>query len=399
MYKIILSLLFLQSLSIETVAQTMSYAEIDSISYHQYLIGDWDGLLTTLRLAERNNSLYPNLLLRGGYAAMMKGNHSLSLKYYQNVLQLNSYNEAALYFAAYNNIQLSRFDAAVYYAKKLSIDNQNKLGLQTKKSVEFADAEISIKPNNATYRQTGTYFRARFNSRINHRLKLIYCFATYRQNFLEPMPPPPGPIRNPNPSVRTFAVGDVQGYLKSEYYINAKLSLTNALHIANTNFDNNQYRTAIFHAGIKYMMPSADVRLEINAGPLLDSLITQVAASSTYYPLGNLNFYGNSRLSYQKRTNLYQLNWYQMIGFKLHKKLWLEVHGTFGEIKNLIDHESLYIYDALDPGKYRIGGSILIPFNTKLTLNTNYFYEKKYLISQNTYYHLHSLTLGFTWKI
>jgi hypothetical protein len=75
------------------------------------------------------------------------------------------------------------------------------------------------------------------------------------------------------------------------------------------------------------------------------------------------------------------------------------VHGTFGEIKNLIDHESLYIYDALDPGKYRIGGSILIPFNTKLTLNTNYFYEKKYLISQNTYYHLHSLTLGFTWKI
>lgn len=309
MHRIILSLFFFQSLSIETFAQSMSYAEIDSISYHQYLIDDWDGLLTTLRLAERNNSLYPNLLLRGGYAAMMKGNHSLSLKYYQNVLQLNSYNEAALYFAAYNNIQLSRFDAAVYHAKKLSIDNRNKLGLQTKKSVEFADAEISIKPNNAAYRQTGTYFRARFNSRINHRLKLTYCFATYRQNFLEPIPPPPGPIRNPNPAVRTFAVGDVQGYLKSEYYINAKLSLTNALHIANTNFDNNQYRTAIFHAGIKYMMPSADVRLEINAGPLLDSLISQLAISSTYYPLGNLNFYGNSRLSYQKRTNLSHLNW------------------------------------------------------------------------------------------
>lgn len=146
MHRIILSLFFFQSLSIETFAQSMSYAEIDSISYHQYLIDDWDGLLTTLRLAERNNSLYPNLLLRGGYAAMMKGNHSLSLKYYQNVLQLNSYNEAALYFAAYNNIQLSRFDAAVYHAKKLSIDNRNKLGLQTKNRLNLQMPKSASNP-------------------------------------------------------------------------------------------------------------------------------------------------------------------------------------------------------------------------------------------------------------
>jgi hypothetical protein len=88
-----------------------------------------------------------------------------------------------------------------------------------------------------------------------------------------------------------------------------------------------------------------------------------------------------------------------MLGFKLSHKLWLETHATFGQIKNLIDNEGLYIYDALDAGNYRIGASLLIPFRTKFTLLTNYYYEQKQLYLQNTNYNLHSFTIGISWKL
>ena len=44
-----------------------------------------------------------------------------------------------------------------------------------------------------------------------------------------------------------------------------------------------------------------------------------------------------------------------MFGFKLSNKVWLETHATLGQIKNFMDNEALYIYDALDVGKFRIG--------------------------------------------
>jgi hypothetical protein len=382
-------------------AQQISYFNIDSLSYHQYINADWNGVLNTAKMAEAEKIVYPNLMLRAGYAALIKERHSLSLKYYSKALKLNSYNETALYYAAYNSIQLSRSDAAVFLLKNLSAEACQLLQLNSKRSIESVDGEISFKPNNATYRETGKYFRLRISNRMNYRWKMNYCVATYRQNFLENISPPPQPGGKPPPppTLRTFLVNDFQLYLKSEYYFNARLAMFNAIHIASTNFDNSNYKTAIISSGIKYLLPSADIKMEINAGPLLDSLITQVAVSSTYFPLGNLRFYGNSRVSFQQRTNLAQLNYYQMFGFKLHRKAWFEMHATFGEIKNLIDNEALYIYYALDPGSYRLGCSLLLPLTNHFTLNTNYFFEQKKLYLQNTNYQLHSLTLGLTWKI
>ena len=132
---------------------------------------------------------------------------------------------------------------------------------------------------------------------------------------------------------------------------------------------------------------------------MLDSLLAQVAVSSTYQPFGNLIFYGNSRLSFQKRTHQSQLNFSQMLGFKLSNKLWLETHATLGQIKNLIDNDALYIYDALDAGKFRIGASLLIPFTPKLTFQGNYYFEPKILYLQNNIYNLNSFTLGISWKL
>jgi len=401
MYRLIAIIILSIGFSEIVKSQEITYNYIDSMSYHQYLQGEWDHVLQTGKIAEKSAIYFPLLYMRMGYAAFMKGNYSLSLKHYNKALKFNSYNQDALYYIAYNNTLLLRKGTAIFGSKNLSNELKTQLKINSKQFIDQIDIETSIKPTNTELRETGQYYRAGFGNRINYRWKLYQSFATYRQNMLANDSARtfgrPGLIREE--TFRTYLVNDFQYYIKSELFLNSKISLINALHYTKTNFDDATYKTAIFNCGLKLTEAYADYKLEINAGSMLDSLLTQVAISSTYYPFGNLKFYGNSRLSYQNRTNLSQLNYTQMFGFKLHQKVWFETHATFGQIKNLIDNESLYIYDALDKGKYRIGASLLIPFTTKFSLLTNYYFEQKKLYLQNTNYHLHSFSIGISWKL
>jgi len=402
MSRIIVVILILIGLNGHTNGQQISYSYIDSMSYQYYLHGQWDSLIFTGNCAEKASIIYPNLLMRMGYAWFMKGNYSRSLIQYNKVLSLNSFNQNAVYYTAINSLLLSRRDAASYFSKNLNDNLKKPLRIGSKKFAESISLESSFKTTNTEIRKTGQYYRIGLGNRINYRWTLFHSFASFKQSMLASEPNNNNPKKgNAVTSVvyRNFLVNDFQYYLKSELYLSSKLSLINALHYTRTNFDNFSYNSTIIHTGLKLTKPFADYKIEVNAGPLIDSLLTQIAFSSTYYPLGNLNFYGNSRISYQNRTNISQVNYYQMLGVKINSKAWLELHGTFGEINNLVDNEALYIYDALDVGKYRVGASLLLPLSNKFTLLTNYYYEQKKLYLQTTNYNLHSFSIGLSWKL
>jgi hypothetical protein len=381
--------------------QQITYGYIDSLSYAQYIAGDWDNLIQTANVAKKADITFPLLNMRIGYAAFMKGNNSLSLKHYTNALEFDSFNQDALYYAVLNNTLLSRRDAAAYISLNLNDDRKKPLNVGYKKWVELIDVESSLKPTNTETRKVGQYYRFGIGNRINYRWRLYHSLISYRQHLLTPNNDinsgPPN--RNKPTTFRSYLANDYQYYLKSEVFLNSKLSLINAFHYTSTYFDNATYTTCIVNIGLKLTQPYLDYKLELNVGQILGSLETQVAVSSTYYPFGNLNFYGNSRLSFQTGTNISQINYAQMFGFKLSSKVWLETHATLGQIKNLMDNEALYIYDALDVGKFRIGASLLIPFNSKFTLLTSYYYEQKQLYLQNTKYNLNSFTIGISWKL
>jgi hypothetical protein len=381
--------------------QQITYGYIDSLSYAQYMAGDWDNLIETANIAKKADITFPLLSMRIGYAAFMKGNNSLSLKHYSNALDFDSFNQDALYYAVLNNSLLLRRDAAAYISLNLNDDRKKPLNVGYKKWVELIDVESSLKPTNTETRKVGQYYRFGIGNRINYRWRLYHSLISYRQHLLTPNNDinsgPPN--RNKQTTFRSYLANDYQYYLKSEVFLNSKLSLINAFHYTSTYFDNATYTSSIVNIGFKLTQPYLDYKLELNFGQMLDSLQTQVAISSTYYPFGNLNFYGNSRLSFQSRTNTSQINYAQMFGFKLSSKVWLETHATLGQIKNFMDNEALYIYDALDVGKFRIGATLLIPFTSKFSLLTNYYYEQKQLYLLNTKYNLNSFTIGISWKL
>lgn len=402
MHRLIIFISFYLCCSLIAKSQQIDYNYIDSLSYAQYINGAWDNLILTGKIAEKAHISFPNLSMRIGYAAHKKGNFSLSLKHYNRALTFNSFNQDALYYVVLNNKLLSRREVASFNSKNIAAEIQKTLGIHTKKFAEQVDVEMSFKPTNTEIRKTGQYYRIGLGNRINYRWKIYHSFISYRQNLLAPdttrIIQRPGNGR-PAASFRTFMVNDFQYYLKSEVMLRSDLSLINAFHYIKTNFDNATFNTSIFNISLKYLRPFADFKIELNAGPMLDSLLTQVAVSSTYFPSGNLNFYANSRLSYQRRVSVTQLNYSQLFGIKLSNALWIETHATLGEIKNLIDNESLYIYDAMDAGNFRIGASIILPLRPKFTVLTNYYYEQKKLHLQNTNYNLHSFSIGLSWKL
>jgi hypothetical protein len=137
--------------------QQVNFNSIDSLSYQLYLKGAWDSLLQLGKLAEKADIVYPNLSLRLGYAAFMKGNNSLSLKHFNYVLKENSFNQNALYYAVLNNKLLSRNEAAAFRSKNLDEDLKKPLNVGYKKLVESIDVETSFKPTNSEVRKMGKF--------------------------------------------------------------------------------------------------------------------------------------------------------------------------------------------------------------------------------------------------
>jgi tetratricopeptide (TPR) repeat protein len=103
--------------------------------------------------------------------------------------------------------------------------------------------------------------------------------------------------------------------------------------------------------------------------------------SITLNPLGNLNLYSTSILSYQKEVFLNKkqndaivLN--QLIGFKVFKGLWLEGFVAYGNTKNFIANNGLTVFNSTETIKERFGARGIVVLSSKVNLQITYTYSK-----------------------
>ena len=379
-------------------AQQINYSYIDSLSYHQYLIGDWNSLLKTGKLASKNKIDFPNLQLRLGYAAYQKENFSAAQKHYKIALNQNSYNLDARYFLCNSYLFLSRSDLAKFNASLLNDSIKKSLKIGTKNILEQFDLETSFKTSNNEFRKLGQFYRVGAGFRLHKRVKLYTSISSYHQTFAqyETTVTPQG---KQSSTLYSFLVYDLQAYFKLNILLSSNLEFSNAFHYTKTNYDGYTFNTAISSSALKYYFNYFDVKAEFNVGQLLGNTIFQTALSSTYYPFGNLKLYGNTRIAFQNSNGNTHTNFAQTIGVKLAPKLWLETTALFGQINNYIDQDALYIFDAIDLGNYRFGGSMIMPLKSNFNLSFNYYLENRTLYNSTTKYNLNSLTLSAQWKL
>ncbi len=105
----------------------------------------------------------------------------------------------------------------------------------------------------------------------------------------------------------------------------------------------------------------------------------QAKGSLTFYPMGNLDFYGTTGVAFVHNQNAWtdtQFIFSQSLGVKLAKQLWLDGTVSIGNHQNYITERSFLVYDTYDPVK-AIAGLSLSYFFKKTMISAGYQWQQR----------------------
>ncbi len=145
----------------------------------------------------------------------------------------------------------------------------------------------------------------------------------------------------------------------------------------------------------------------------------QIGASLTYYPLGNLDFYGTTTATGFFQGKVKRLLLSQVLGAKITPWMWAEGNFYYGDYTNANIFNGAIVYNNSDKIDYRAGATLLFVVGKHIQLSLIYQYFRKeslqtyYIkskdtstgaikeIPQTTYnpYNTHSIIGGITWKL
>ncbi len=96
----------------------------------------------------------------------------------------------------------------------------------------------------------------------------------------------------------------------------------------------------------------------------------------SWFPSGNLNFYGVTRLlgSLEKESDQFRYMLHQLIGFRANDHLWLEAFASWGEMANFNESNGYIIYNTGDLMKFRAGINFIIPLSEHTELSFRYHF-------------------------
>lgn len=119
-------------------------------------------------------------------------------------------------------------------------------------------------------------------------------------------------------------------------------SITNATYssykISNINFST----SFSISKKLKYIQPT----LAFTFANLYNLNLMTTEGSLSYFPLGNLNFYGNTKLAFVSGNANTNTVLSQLIGLKLSPKIWIEGYGAIGNHLNYISENGLIAFNT-----------------------------------------------------
>ncbi|MBM3404569.1 MAG: hypothetical protein FJY10_06730 [Bacteroidetes bacterium] len=150
---------------------------------------------------------------------------------------------------------------------------------------------------------------------------------------------------------------------------------------------------------------------ELNAGNQ-----TQLGIQSTWYPTGNLNWYGTTGITafFSKSANRILLS--QSVGMKVMQKVWMEGYFRYGNISNMNFQYGSIVYNTPEKSLYDLGVTLIWVPIRRLSVTFQYQnirYRNSYLVyhfkqnnpaneaiprDYNNKYNIQSITGGLSWN-
>jgi len=369
---------------------SLSVDFIDQNTYQLYLNGQWDQLINIGNKAIERGIDFSYLRLRLGYAAIQKKNYSEALKHYQHILNKDEYNQTARYYVWYCREFLNQSDAAIYNARFFSKESLASEKL-SKYKIKSVGIESSYKTTNNSYRGNANYYRINLSAQLGFSVTMSQSIMGFNQTINEKF-------------LTSIQHNDSIKINQKEYYnltsvnIDHHLQLKASYHYLYTPFNNVTYHNHLGMIGVKYLGNYLNVQGSIVLGKMTDTSFRQYEVQADYYPMGNLNLYTSTNLSFREWSGDHQINVKQIIGVKLNKKLWVEGNVTIGKFSNRVENDGLYVYNAIDPNLFKGGITFYYAPNKHLQIQLGTISEKRELFYTNYIFNQQSINGGITWK-
>jgi hypothetical protein len=372
-------------------AQTsMNYTEVNERSLILYNEGKWHELLVYGKQAINQRQDFVALRLRMGYAAWMEENYVEALKHYEAVLQKDAYQETAHDFIRHCRIKLNQAELAEHEQPFINVASREKFHMKSF-GITKAAVESGIKFTNFIGRENASYNRLEIGLRLGWNFHLTQSAVLYNQTISEPK------LIYVNNNI-SIPINQKEYYAKLTANINRHWQAKAVYHYLYTPFNNFTYNNQAAMIGIRHNGYKLNVQADALFANLNDTSSQQYNFSLEYLPLGNNKIYSYTTASLRVRNSENNFNFKQVLGCRIMKQAWLEGHATLGGFQNYFENDALYLYNAIDPTKWKAGAGVYVLLGNHLLLQAGFVFEQRVLFLTNNTFNQQSITGGLSWK-
>lgn len=393
--------------------QKANFRTVDTLTYQQYLDGEWDALVKTGKAAIQQDVDYYYLRMRMGWAFFSQQKYRLAIKHYEKALEFNSTDPVALELLIKSYVFSGRKNDAIKLSEKLHYKKNNEMysrfnndvtgfsafitlsSAQSKQAVEDINNHASDLPpgiqkvtRSDVYPLLGLSHKSGRGSLImNHTLGFLsrkeYSLVINDQGLF-PLDEQPVTQLDYQLSADIIPLSGLQvapaffwSYTRIPVYEvgyygfgrTPPLRAFDYIHEYNTFYSlSTKYEWGLFSAGIS-----------AGTGKINFFQSHQAGLHFKYFPLANLDLYYAGNFYYQLRQDgsdqegafIHQ----HKTGFKLTDLLWVELETHHGNIIGFHDADNRILYNSLDiiSQSYLARGIIPLKDNRlKLILNFRY---------------------------
>lgn len=397
--------------------ENLTYRGIDSVTYRQYLDGDYVQLQQLANKAFDVTIDFYDLRMRVAIACYNQQNYEAALPHFLRAYQMNPADTIVQEYVYYTYLFSARSEDAAAFAENTSDIFREKIGYK-KKWIDYVgwsniaglagntsiDNQTNLKGANNIYGETtlnqtifGTtaYFQNSFTNRL-HIINGISLFNTHSEQI----------IQTANSSKSTsFSDIHYQYNLATLYQFQQGWSLGAAFVYYNNNPSSFSW-TATTNTFLPSVTNSSDSHATIitlgKRFPYIQMVVSEAMSNLSsakqyqtetqliYYPLGNLNLYTVSSVAYIDNGGTEQWVLMQKIAKKIADYLYCDMSFSYGNHTNYITSSGFITYNTAAKIQW-IGGLNCDFFFNKFTLSLGYSIDKREfqswqysLASQNT---------------
>ncbi len=410
------------------------FASLDRNMRLYYLANDWDSVIITGKNGLKSGEDYFFLRLRLGIAYYKTGNYCKAAYHLEKANLFNTNDETVLEFLYYSYLLMNRKNEA----RALSVKFSSRLAakLATNKSPVFnrfyfetgpsvsnnieKNKQKNLAGNDSIYGEQDLngnmyYLHAGTGLNLSKKVSLYlgYGYLTIAKLKQIQTSELVNPGNNSFSSVKGYDVGTV--YKKKtdpysdnytlyqhEFYSNVTLVLgrgyivTPAFHLLDVHFNtiygdllsqdfNLQSTDTVYNAETRFI--NYIIAASVNKSLSLYSLGIsasfsnlnyknqyQLGGSFSVFPMGNLNLYSSSTLTFAYESPNKRLVFDQLIGAKVWPKLWIEGFVTIGDMINYNEKNAFVVFNSGDIIRFRAGANVIVPLTKHLEFSLRYYF-------------------------